>query len=617
MTLSFQLAMSSSPLSVASSVPSSPSFRDGWGDLPELLWFGDQPASPPWDSDAEKCLSELASPQPPLPTPPPSPPPPSRAPTSPSPLPRPHSTPYQVALEALEEALMCTAVPPPSPPRPPKYVPKDPPTPSKPRVPEAASLSYDLFKDTDSSEKLAAVLYGSRPNVVLVGEMTEYDKIQHAIKRLLADLPMLGRFVAILLEPVSDDDDRPSFLNRALALKSNLPFGCEKLQMADRSLMHMRTHDRFDVWIASSTRDSKSLSPPPTYKLLRLMTPGAEVDKVVFHEPDVRDNQYAVQVHNDIVNGLLGSIGMNFDEVHLLPGTDPGNSKLFFTELNEEQVNTVVSQFGSKPRFQIQPVEWYRGANVTNMSAVYEVWIKKTHKETWSPMLYASVLAMFWTIPGVLQAQSPVKIHVLGPSKLLLGLTETGHSLLKTRYRELVAAIGAVFKDLRTGQFLDRDIISKPTIPSTWKKDLVGTVYLLDVAPWWYLSDLTEALAPSVHCRYIADRVRWGVGEMRTATWRLTGESVTELIGKVYLSDSGMPPMFVISEADYEARKWRITDRPRNTDDPKTRRQGLITAGEMAKAMELDDQGDKVISSLKRKRDLKEDEASSSNGAPR
>ena len=180
-----------------------------------------------------------------------------------------------------------------------------------------------------------------------------------------------------------------------------------------------------------------------------------------------------------------------------------------------------------------------------------------------------------------------------------------------------MAAIGAVFKDLGTGQFLDREIISKPTVPSTWKKELVGTVCILDVAPWWYLSYLLEALAPSVHCRYIADRVRWSVGQMRTATWRLTGESVTQLIGKVYLSDSGMPPMFVISEADYEARKRRITDRPRNTDDAKTRRQGLITAGERARAMVLDDQVDKVISSLKRKRDLKEDEALSSNGAAR
>ena len=90
---------------------------------------------------------------------------------------------------------------------------------------------------------------------------------------------------------------------------------------------------------------------------------------------------------------------------------------------------------------------------------------------------------MFWTVLGVLQSQSPVKIHVLGPSKLLLGLTDTRHSLLKTRYRELVATIGAVFKDPKIGQFLDRDIISKPAIQSTWKKELVGTVYILDVAP--------------------------------------------------------------------------------------------------------------------------------------
>ena len=114
--------------------------------------------------------------------------------------------------------------------------------------------------------------------------------------------------------------------------------------------------------------------------------------------------------------------------------------------------------------------------------------------------LYASVLAMFWIVPGVLQPQSPVKIHVLGPSKLLLGVSDTGNTLLKVRYRELVAAIGAIFRDLKTGQFLNRDVISKRAIPSTWKKELVSTVYILDVALWWYLLDLTEALAPSVHC---------------------------------------------------------------------------------------------------------------------
>ena len=139
-------------------------------------------------------------------------------------------------------------------------------------------------------------------------------------------------------------------------------------------------------------------------------------------------------------------------------------------------------------------------------------------------------------------------------------------------------------------------------------------MYILDVAPWWYVSDLTTALAPSVQCRYIAGRVRWNIGEMGTATWRLVGEILSQMIGKVYLLDSGMPPMFVISESDYEMRKKRITDRPRSFEDAGKRRQGLITAGEMSHAMELPDQVDKVISSLKHKRELKEDLASSSTG---
>ena len=82
-------------------------------------------------------------------------------------------------------------------------------------VTEGASLVFDLFKDCDSSEKLAAVLYGSRPHVELVEEMTEDDKIQGAIKRLRTDLPMPGRFVAILLELVGDQDEKPAFRHPA------------------------------------------------------------------------------------------------------------------------------------------------------------------------------------------------------------------------------------------------------------------------------------------------------------------------------------------------------------------------------------------------------------------
>ena len=53
------------------------SLDGGWGDLPELLEFGDF-VEPYWDSDAEKDLNTSPSPQPPILSPPPpapSPPP--------------------------------------------------------------------------------------------------------------------------------------------------------------------------------------------------------------------------------------------------------------------------------------------------------------------------------------------------------------------------------------------------------------------------------------------------------------------------------------------------------------------------------------------------------------
>ena len=56
------------------------------------------------------------------------------------------------------------------------------------------------------------------------------------------------------------------------------------------------------------------------------------------------------------------------------------------------------------------------------MPAVYEVWIKKAFKEAWSAMLYASIFAMLALVLGHLGPKSPLKIHVIGPNKVLVGI---------------------------------------------------------------------------------------------------------------------------------------------------------------------------------------------------
>ena len=198
------------------------------------------------------------------------------------------------------------------------------------------------------------------------------------MKRITADLKRIGKLTAVLLEPVDDSVPKPTmFLTRALALTNNLPFGCERIQLVDRALMHLDTHNMYEVWVVTSTPQSRTMSVPPAYKMLRLMVLGADVDKVTFTEPQARNNQYALQAHTNLINGLLASIGLRSQEVHLLPETDRKNRTFFFAKINPDQVNAVVSHFGSKPRFQIQPISWYQGLDSTCMAAVYEVWIKK------------------------------------------------------------------------------------------------------------------------------------------------------------------------------------------------------------------------------------------------
>ena len=145
--------------------------------------------------------------------------------------------------------------------------------------------------------------------------------------------------------------------------------------------------------------------------MLWLMSPGADVDKVVFTKCKVRSNQYALQVHADLVNGMLASIGLNSDEVNLLRGPHFKNPKLFFAQLNCESVNTVVAQFGSTP-FKYNPL---RGA-VAWVSLVCLLCTKFVSRGCTRTML------------GILGPRSPINIQVLGPNKIMIGMTELGES---------------------------------------------------------------------------------------------------------------------------------------------------------------------------------------------
>ena len=53
----------------------------------------------------------------------------------------------------------------------------------------------------------------------------------------------------VLLELVDDSmGQAASFLSRALALSTDVPFGCKRLQLAERAFIHLRTHHKRQIF---------------------------------------------------------------------------------------------------------------------------------------------------------------------------------------------------------------------------------------------------------------------------------------------------------------------------------------------------------------------------------
>ena len=113
---------------------------------------------------------------------------------------------------------------------------------------------YSIFKDGDTPDELSVVfLDGSRPGVVLMGIVTEFDQLQDAMKRVTAEVPALGKLWAVLLEPADNSESMGSFPDQSAGPQQRHPVWVFfHLQLVDRALMHVCTHDRFEFWALSS-----------------------------------------------------------------------------------------------------------------------------------------------------------------------------------------------------------------------------------------------------------------------------------------------------------------------------------------------------------------------------
>ena len=130
----------------------------------------------------------------------------------------------------------------------------------------------------------------------------------------------------------------------------------------------------------------------------------------------------------------------------------------------------------------------------------------------------------------------------------------------KIVYHKLSVNLGLCFKDICTGKFLTSAEKRRP-IPEHWNADKVPTLYAVSVPPWWDMTDMAAVFASFTKNKDFAiDRVRFSVGEIRTATWRVSGESIGQLAGMVFHGVRGSETVSLLAEIDYIAKKAQVSE---------------------------------------------------------
>ena len=138
--------------------------------------------------------------------------------------------------------------------------------------------------------------------VVFVALMEDYDKVQENMRRVLDTIWEMWVLFC------SNRRKTGSFLERAISLSGNVPMHCDRIHLVDRKVTDLFDHSTYDVWVAFSTREMRSMKGcSPLFKMLRLMQPWFSPETRVFWEPTVKPDQYMVQAHRDNINTVMAS----------------------------------------------------------------------------------------------------------------------------------------------------------------------------------------------------------------------------------------------------------------------------------------------------------------------
>ena len=143
-------------------------------------------------------------------------------------------------------------------------------------------------------------------------------------------------------------------------------------------------------------------------------------------------------------------------------------------------------------------------------------------------------------------------------------------------------------------EFLSADDNKRPPLPEHWNKSKVTNVFAVNVPPWWDHADTAVVFASCTKNREVfIYRMRFNMGEMRTATWRITWEDLASLPGMVFHGVIGKHLVTIVSESQYVAQKDMVSAAIKSP--PQQGQPTKLTLKGMDDAMSLDSEDPSML----------------------
>ena len=195
------------------------------------------------------------------------------------------------------------------------------------------------------------------------------------IRLLLSFLPAWRSLDFVLLEAV----DAPLGVG-ARALIKDPGMNPLKVFKFERSVCSMGLGAELFPWIFQVTMTSNQSHKFPTLKILKLLEKGRSPEELIFEEPEMHANTFAVQSHVSFSAELCICLNSSKELLDEVPGSDPDSTKYVFAQVDKDADFNLVDTFGGKPRLALMTVGHYEGTKVDKEPRIYEHSTQKEHR---------------------------------------------------------------------------------------------------------------------------------------------------------------------------------------------------------------------------------------------